>query len=276
MVHDPDRPDDADATRPIRPADADATQIHRPADDATQVHRPADDATQIQRPADDATQVHRPAADATRISDPVDETTALPPEQPPPRWAARANVPPAGAVPRRPAPETWEDETPEDPYGGRSWFTPVIVGIVALVLAAGLGTGIWLIYRATRDNTPTADVSPSAEVSSAPASSAPPSSPPPSPSASPSPSPSPEGTPIPTLRGQTERSATDTLAGLGLNVTVQRRSDPTVEPGRVIDTNPPAGTTVAPGSTVILIVASTPSPSPSRSTRPPSPSVAAS
>jgi serine/threonine-protein kinase len=174
-------------------------------------------------------------------------------------------------------PPSWEDEgaPTEDPYGGRSWFTPVIVGMVALVLAAGLGVGIYLIYNATRNNPP--ETGPSAAVTSAAATTAPPSSAPASPSPSPSPSPSaPAGVPIPALRGETERSATDALTTLGLTVVVQRRSDPSVEPGRVIGTDPPAGTAVADGSTVTLIVASAPAPSPSRSSPAPSPSVAAS
>jgi hypothetical protein len=287
MVDHPDRGDDPDATvpdsrpvgpaddatRPIRPVGDDATRRIEPADadaDATRPIRPGDpDATQVQRPASDATQVQRPAGDdATKVAGPVDEA---------PRWAARANVPPPGTAPRTPAPSTWDDEgaPTEDPYGGRSWFTPVVVGILALMLAAGLGVGIYLIYEATKDNPP--ETGPSEAVTSAAATTAPPSSAPPSPSASPSPSPStPTGVPIPTLRGQTEQSAKDALTTLGLTVVVQRRSDPSVEPGRVIGTDPPAGTAVADGATVTLIVASAPSPSPSKSPPAPSPSVAAS
>jgi hypothetical protein len=174
-------------------------------------------------------------------------------------------------------PPGWDDEsTPtEDPYGGRSWFTPVIVGIVALVLAAGLGVGVYLIYEATRNNPP--ETGPSGAVTSAAATTAAPSSPPPSASPSPSPSVSTPGwVPIPAVRGETEQSARDTLTTLGLTVVVQRRVDPSVEPGRVIDTDPPAGAAVPAGSTVTLFVASAPPPSPSKSSKAPSPSVVAS
>src|SRR5260370_236820 len=46
-------------------------------------------------------------------------------------------------------PRAWrEDAEPEeDPSGGRSWFTPVIVGGVGLVLLFAIGIGLWLISR---------------------------------------------------------------------------------------------------------------------------------
>jgi len=251
MVNQSDRGDDPDATRPLRPADGDATQIQRPDETARLDGTQRPDETQLPN------ETQRP-----------DET---------PKWSARANVPPPGTVPRRATPEAWEDDAvpTEDPYGGRSWFTPVIVGIVALVLAAGLGVGVWLIYQATKHNPP--EAGPSEAVTSAAATTAPASSAPPSPSASPSPPPTtPAGVPIPALRGETEQSASAALTTLGLTVIVQRRSDPSVEPGRVIDTDPPAGTAVPAGSTVTLIVASAPSPSPSKTSKAPSPPVASS
>jgi serine/threonine-protein kinase len=169
-------------------------------------------------------------------------------------------VPAPGSGPLWPA----EPEEP-DPYGGRSWLTPVIVSVVAFLLIAAVGVGVYLIYQHN-----TSDVTPAPSpslASSAPA----PSSPPPT-SASPSPSPSPANTspvpvlvPVPPVGGDTEQSATEQLRLLGLNVQVRHRVDTTVEPGRVIGTEPAPGTSVPAGSTVVLIVAVAPSPSPSPS-----------
>lgn len=235
MVNDPDRPDEGDPTSRMPPLDPDATRVQ------------GSDATRAQ--GDDATRVQ---GDATRAQ--AD------------RWSARANVPPPGA-----APPVWTESLPEeDPYGGRSWFTPVIVGMVALALAAALAFGVWLIYRATSKGEVAVEPSASPAVSSAkPA-------PSPTPSRSPSASPSPVPTvaaevTIPSLRNDTEQAATARLRQLGLTVVVQRRSDPTVEPGRVIDTNPGAGSSVPAGSTITLIVASGPSPAASKTSKPPSP-----
>src|SRR4051812_41989452 len=106
--------------------------------------------------------------DATRINPPVvgsgsdDATRAMPPVEPAEQWTARASVPPRGSGPIWPT----EPEEP-DPYGGRSWFTPVIVSVVAFLLIAAVGVGVYLIYRHGKsDVTP----APSASVpSSAPA-----------------------------------------------------------------------------------------------------------
>jgi serine/threonine-protein kinase len=75
---------------------------------------------------------------------------------------------------------------------------------------------------------------------------------------------------IPPVRGDTEQSATAQLNDLGLVVVVQRRVDPAIRPGRVIDTDPPAGETLPDGGTITLIVAAAPaspsaSPSPAQS-----------
>jgi hypothetical protein len=254
------------------------------APDATVIGSPVG-GSQASEPAPvdrDATVIGSPALDpdATRVGNVDDKTVGLPGAvAPPPRWSARANVPPPGGVPRSSTPQAWEEEALEDdPYGGRSWFTPVIVGIVALLLATALGVGVWLIYRAANKNSGPAAVQSSAPVASTDApSSAAPTSAAPSPTASATPSPTAPGdVSIPALRGDTETSATDKLKQLGLAVVVQRRSDPTMAPGMVIDTNPTAGSTVTAGSTITLIVASAPPPSPSRSARPATPSTSAS
>ncbi|MEV6925411.1 PASTA domain-containing protein [Dactylosporangium sp. NPDC051485] len=306
-----------ETTHPQRPADttevhrpADTTEVHRPGD-TTEVHRPGDttevyrrgDETQAQRPGDttqeqrpgDTTRVQRPE-DATRVQRPGDATRVQRPgdatrvqgagggatwvEEPADRgerWSARAGVPaPGDPSLRRSAPQEWVEEE-EDPYQGRSWFAPVIVGMVALVLVAALAVGLYLIYRATANgqNAPGGVAPPAATTSASPP--APASSAPPSPSAEPSseaPPPTSAGPPagqvvIPQLRGNTLAEATVKLQVLGLNVEVQRRADDSVQPGEVIATRPGEGTTVAAGDTVTLIVAAPasapPSPTPSAS-----------
>lgn len=232
MVNDPDRPDEADRTSRMPPVEPDATRMQ--GSDSTRIH------------GSDPTEVQGEAAA--------------------PRWSARANVPPPGA-----APPVWtEPAVEEDPYGGRSWFTPIIVGVVALLLAAALAVGVWLIYRATSKGEGVVEPSPSPVASSPSPRPSPTRSPSPSPSASPSASPAAEVT-IPSLRGDTELAATARLRQLGLTVVVQRRSDSIIAAGRVVDTNPSAGSSVPAGAQVTLIVSSGPSPAASRTSRPPSP-----
>jgi len=232
----------------------------------------AGDETRVQGPAagsPDATAVQRPAAG---------ETSVQPPVQDAPRWSARAHVPsPGDPSLRRAAPQEWVEE--EDPYHGRSWFAPVVISVVALVLVAALSVGVWLIYRATAngENAPVGEATaPSATSSSAvplpstaPTTEAEPSSP--SSEAPPS-SAAPPAAPvaIPPLRGDTLAEATVKLQVLGLNVTVERKADGSLPPGEVLSTRPGEGEMVTPGDTVTLIVATAPLPAPSSTS--PSPS----
>jgi len=241
MANRADRPDDESATQPFWPFPHDDDD---PApDDGPD---PDPDATRIQRPID-ATQQVRPTA---RIVDDGERE----------RWSARAGVPaPGDPAVRRPAPPEWaeEEELEEDPYHGRSWFTPVIVGVVALVLVGALSVGLYLIYRSTAEgrNAP-ADIessSPAAVSSAPPTSAAPPSSAPPSSEAPPSEGPEPVV--IPPLRGNTLAEATVKLQGLGLNVKVERVEDDSVPPGEVLSARPGEGQPVLPGETVTLLVA---------------------
>src|SRR4051812_33546832 len=121
MSNTPEQPQEPDATAPFWPFDHDAESA------PTAAAGEEEQATTIRPPVDDA-----------------------------PRWTARANVPtPGDPALRQPAPQEWVEEE-EDPYHGRSWLTPVIVAMVALVLIAALSVGVWLIYRATEngDNAP--------------------------------------------------------------------------------------------------------------------------
>jgi hypothetical protein len=245
---------------PDQPGDDDATTVlGQPRDglDATRAVEP-------ERPDDDATTVlgqPRDGLDATRVDAGADPAS---------RWSARAGVPPAGGAARPPGRPAWEEESQEeDPFGGRSWFRPALVAMVALVLATALGIGVWLIYQATSKKVtgPTETASPTLSAP-APTSAAPTSA---APSATPTGPPTPATVQVPAnLKGQSLQVATATLTGLGLQVDIQRRPAPGVAPGTVIDTFP-AGTSVVPvGSTVTLFVASE-IPSPPAPSRPASP-----
>jgi cell division septation protein DedD len=269
----PPRPgDDSDATRVGPAGDPDATRI-RPVDpDATRAGPAAPDATRV-GPADpDATRIGggtsplRPDdSGATRIGGPLGHDE-------PPRWSARANVPrPGDPSLRQPTPEEWIEE---DPYQGRSWFMPVIIGIVALVLIGALSFGLYLIYQATADgdNAPPDQVPVPTGVgtSAVPSPTPPPSSAAPS-SAAPSESSvaPPTSVTIPPLRGSTLAQATIKLQQLGLGVKVVRRADASVQPGEVAGSDPGEGEIVAPGETVTLYVATEPTTAPSRTTASP-------
>lgn len=258
-------PDEPDATAPFdRPTppggDPDATRIGganaQPVDpDATRIGG----GVSPLRPDDSG---------ATQIGGPLGHDE-------PPRWSARANVPqPGDPALRQGAPEEWIEE---DPYQGRSWFTPVIVGVVALVLVGALSVGLYLIYQATAagDNAPPEPL-PAPAVSSS-SSVVPSPTPPPTSAAPTSAAPSettaapPTSVAIPPLRGNTLAQATVKLQQLGLEVKVVRRADGSVQPGEVLDSDPGPGETVATGQTVTLYVATAPTAAPSRSSLSPSP-----
>jgi hypothetical protein len=199
--------------------------------------------------------------DGTRQFPKVGETAPLPAvEDEPagaPTWSARASVRPAGG----PEAQEWQEPPAEDPYGGRSWFTPILIGGLVLILLAVLGTGVWLIYRATRSNsgpTPVATASASASPSRSPTTAR--TSATRSPSAAPTTSSVPAGVPVPNVVGSNVATATATLTGAGFKVTVVRKPDDSVAPGTVLSTDPPPDLVVPPGTQVTLVVASAPPP----------------
>jgi beta-lactam-binding protein with PASTA domain len=64
---------------------------------------------------------------------------------------------------------------------------------------------------------------------------------------------------VPNVVNQTQAAATTALTGAGLAVgTITQQSNPTVPSGRVISQNPAAGTSVAAGSAVALVVSTGP------------------
>ncbi|WP_238009701.1 PASTA domain-containing protein [Dactylosporangium sp. AC04546] len=233
-------------------------------DDATQPYRPPTDPWEESASTEERwVEPHEPPGPETPPHQPASEGPApgeTPPQEPTPdteRWTARANV-------RQPVPQEYVEE--EDPYQGRSWFTPVIVGIVGLLLFGALSVGLYLIYNATKsgENAPggpgpvpttgsSAVPSPTQETSSA----APTSSPPATSSAPPA------AVTVPRLRGDSLAEATVKLEALGLGVAVERQVDGSLPPGEVLETRPGAGESVQPGGTVTVVVAMAPTRSPS-------------
>jgi hypothetical protein len=161
--------------------------------------------------------------------------------------------------------EQWVEE---DPYQGRSWLQPVIVGTVVVALIAALAVGLFLIYRATgdgNDQVGAPSVAPSSAAAPVPTQTPPKTSAAPS-SAAPSATtgaPEPVIITMPPLRGATVPEATIKLAQLGLNVRTETQRDDSVQPGEVIDSRPGEGELVEPGTTITLYVAEAPSPEPS-------------
>jgi hypothetical protein len=205
----------------------------------------------------DATAAELPQVDGTRVDGtPVAGDDA--------RWSARAAVRPPG--PAAPTPtQQWEREPyGEDPYHGRSWLRPVLIALAVLLIIALLGTGVWLIMRNT-SAAPGPAASPTA-VSSAPATTAAPTkattTTAPT-SAAPTLVTVPDG-----LVGGTEANARNVLGALGLKVRTVQRVSPTAEPGTVLTIEPPAGTQVPAGTTVVLLVATAPAKPPPPPTSP--------
>jgi eukaryotic-like serine/threonine-protein kinase len=82
----------------------------------------------------------------------------------------------------------------------------------------------------------------------------------------------PANVPVPSVSGQTQPQAGATLEGVGLNVgSITQQTSSQYSAGLVIGTNPSAGTSVQPGSSVVLIVSTgPPPPTTTTTTSPPS------
>jgi PASTA domain len=199
---------------------------------------------------------------------PLDPTRTFPaadgdPTEPPDRWSATAVVPPRGPVPATQS-QYWVETEPEAPPGSRGpWLAPVLIAIVALVLLALLGTGVWLIVKSRQGGPPAAQPSsvPATTLISSPATTAPPTTAAPTTRAPTTTAPAQVG--VPPVEGLTENQARVRLVAAGLRVQVVRQVDQ-APPGTVLGTDPPAGTQVAAGTVVRLFVAVAP-PTPSSS-----------
>ncbi|MEV0728671.1 PASTA domain-containing protein [Polymorphospora sp. NPDC050346] len=261
-VHPPDRSDGApDQTRPFdpvtdddgpdvtggpaaaaRPGGPDATTVHGagPDADSTAPLPAGDDRTA--RLGDDRTAQF---GGGDRVGGDV--------------WSGRAGVPPPGAAPRTPAPATVEQvEWDEVDRGPRRWWLPIVAGVVALLLLAVLGFGIWLIVGSTGDDGGPVTPSPSATTGSPSPSPSPTSAAPTTASASPSPS-EPETVEVPPVLGLPEAVARGLLDQFGLTYGLEFR-DSDEAPGTVIEVQPGVGTEVPPGEQVTLVIAQAPAP----------------
>ncbi|MEU7978922.1 PASTA domain-containing protein [Micromonospora sp. NPDC049081] len=222
---------------------------------------PADDATRPLPPA-------RPGAggppDATARQEPADATRPLPPvgggPAGSPVWSGRAGVPPPRPdEPREPAEWYGEDQR------GRRWWTPILLGVLGLLLLGLVGAGIWLALRAAEspsDETPTPP--PTAPTTTAPTraptTSAPTTAAPTTPPTTP-PTTGPAAIAVPPLVGLSQETAENLLGRLGLSSRVQTRESDRPA-GTVLSTDPGQGELVSPGDEVTLVVAAEPTASP--------------
>lgn len=212
--------------------------------------RPGPDDT-VRQPGPDADETARFAPGGAV---PLDRTAQMPPpgagaRSGEPAWSGRARVPPPGPRVRETVPAEW---IPGEEPPSRTWWLPILVGIVALLLLALLAYGLWLIANSRPEEGPVTP-SPSPSAVSTPTAQTPTSAAPTS--ASPSPSPStPEDVAVPPVVGLPQPVAQALLERFGLRYRVEHReSDRT--PGTVLDSDPKPGEDVSPGSEVTLIVA---------------------
>ncbi|MFU8875327.1 PASTA domain-containing protein [Micromonospora sp. SL4-19] len=244
---------DADATRPLSPdrpddGDADATRAMSGLGDA--------DAAARQRSAHQAT--HQ-----------LSGGDALPPA-----WSGRAGVPPPRPFGYSEAGTEWYVEE----QSGRRWWMPIVLGILALVLIALIGLGVWLVLRAAERNPDPAlppssasastapETSSASEATSAPTSSAPSTSPPTTTAVA--------GVPMPPLVGLPEPAARAALDRLNVDYRVQRRTSDQPA-GTVIETDPAAGGRIAEGDRVTIVVAEAGAPTTGAGTPTPRPTATA-
>ncbi|WP_236648779.1 hypothetical protein [Micromonospora sicca] len=87
----------------------------------------------------DATRALPPTGDRTARQQPADRTAPLPVA-----WSGRAGVPPPRPVGYQEAGTEWYTEE----QAGRRWWMPILLGILALLLIALIGVGVWLALRA--------------------------------------------------------------------------------------------------------------------------------
>lgn len=198
-------------------------------------------------------------ADATRPLPRSGDTGRQPPATPA-VWSGRAGVlPPRPADYRDPAGEDWYAE--DQP--GRRWWTPILLGVLALLLVGLLGAGLWLLASADDSSGP--GETPSARPTTAPATTAPATTGAPTteattagPSSTP-PSTTRPAVPMPPLVGLSRARAEQVLDELGIEHRVEaRESDQPA--GTVLETDPGPGELVPAGEEVTLVVAAAPAP----------------
>lgn len=180
-----------------------------------------------------------------------------------PVWSGRAGVPPPRSDDAGEQAEWYGDE-----QRGRRWWTPILLGVLALLLLGLVGVGIWLALRAAdspSDGTPTppptaVPTTGAAPTTAAPTTAAPTTVPPTTPPTA-APTTGPAGIPVPPLVGLSQETAETLLGRLGLSSRVQTRESDR-PPGTVLATDPDRGELVSPGDEVTLVVAAEASASP--------------
>jgi hypothetical protein len=257
---DPDQP--LDRTAPFDPvaedegADA-ADRTQRLPDDPDRTARiapPAGDRTARMAPTDRAGGAPPPDDRTTRIQ--PGPRNATPPGEP--AWAGRAGIPVPGGPGEPPddgPPGDWQQGPPD---GGRRWWMPILIGVIALVLLGVLAFGLWLILRGDGE-TP----APAPTRTTPTATTAAPTTPPPTSSPSPTAT-TPAPVPVPIVEGLTVEEAAQRLSDAGLSARLNY-VDSDRPAGTVVGSNPGPGARVEPGSTVTLNVSSGPTTPPATS-----------
>jgi PASTA domain len=180
-------------------------------------------------------------------------------------WAGRAEV-----RPPQPGYDTitdWGVAPPPEPRG--RWWMPILIGLMALVLLALLGWGIWLIVQAqdSSGGTPAPTVTMSAP---APETTEPTEPTTQEPTTTP-PTTEPNDTEVtvPALRGLSQSEAQQALSRRGLSARLRFRISDEAPAGTVIDSDPEEGQKVPPDTRVTLVIAVPPTTEPTVSTQQP-------
>jgi cytoskeletal protein RodZ len=206
------------------------------------------------------------AGNETVLTPRADSTSVLPAAERESAWSGRAEV-------RPPRPSEfpsggWDVVPPREPEPRGKWWTPIVVGIVVLLLLALLGYGVWLILQANHQDHPTTPaVTTSAAAPATTEQSTPPSTEPTTPPTATEPT-GPTEVGIPALRGLSSADARQALdrSGLSYRLRFVTRADAT--PGTVVDSDPEEGQRVPSDTIVTLFIAAAPSSSPTVSTTP--------
>lgn len=246
-----------DETRQFSPFEDEGDATGVSGRDHPDVGPPSDDTTRQMPAADDPTALSPPVGGpgATSILPPVTETGAGPGAA---AWAGRAEV-----RPPQPGYETepeWGAAPPAEPRG--RWWMPILIGIVALILLALLGWGIWLIVGAQDGNTPA--TTPAVTAPAAPTSTEPTTEP-----TTEEPTTTPTTTEptntevtVPALRGMSRDQAQAALSRRGLSSRLRFVVSDDAPAGTVIDSDPEEGQEVPPDTVVTLIIATEPTTQP--------------
>jgi hypothetical protein len=171
-----------------------------------------------------------------------------------PAWAGRAEV--RQAQPGAGGDFTRTDWTPVGQEPRRVWWSPILIGVVVLILVAVLGAGVWLIVESGKSGT----TAPAATLSAVtPAVTRPKTTPATSAAATTKPATSapaePENVLVPALRGLSSTDARQALERVGLTYRLKFLPSE-VDPGTVIDSDPAEGQEVPSDTEVTLFIAS--------------------